>query len=293
VGLKPTYGRVSRYGLVAFASSLDQVGTIARDVGGAALLLDVISGRDERDATSVDVESAPVLAALDAGLEGLRVGVPKEYYPASLNPEIQDLCLRATDRMRRAGATIVECSLPSTSLAIPAYYVLAPAEASSNLSRFDGIRFGRRTEASSSLDDLYRRSRSEGFGDEVKRRIMLGTYVLSAGYYDRYYGRALRARKRITQDFGHVFEHVDVLFTPTSPTVAFSIGERSQDPVQMYLSDVFTVTANLAGLPAISLPIGTAESLPVGGQFMGPAWREDVMVRAAAGLERALEGDVT
>jgi aspartyl-tRNA(Asn)/glutamyl-tRNA(Gln) amidotransferase subunit A len=293
VGIKPTYGLVSRYGLVAFASSLDQVGTLARTVEDAAALLDAIAGHDPRDSTSQARPRHSFAAAALGGAEGLRVGVPREYLPESLGPEIQRLCQRALDRLRGRGAEILDVSLPNTHLAIPAYYVIAPAEASSNLARFDGVRFGRRAEGSLSPREMYERSRSEGFGVEVKRRIMLGTYALSAGYYDAYYGSAQRARARVAADFGDAFQEMDVLFTPTSPTVAFRIGERVQDPVQMYLSDVFTVTANLAGIPAMSLPIGRSGGLPVGGQIMAPHWGEVSMLRAAGALEAALAEDGT
>jgi aspartyl-tRNA(Asn)/glutamyl-tRNA(Gln) amidotransferase subunit A len=213
--------------------------------------------------------------------------------PDALEPEIRQLCQRAVDRLRDQGAEILDVSLPNTHLAIPAYYVIAPAEASSNLARFDGVRFGHRAEGPTSPRDMYERSRSEGFGVEVKRRIMLGTYALSAGYYDAYYGSAQRARARIAADFRDAFRTVDVLFTPTSPTVAFGLGERVQDPVQMYLSDVFTVTANLAGIPAMSLPIGRSRGLPVGGQIMAPRWGEVSMLRAAGALEAALAEEGT
>jgi len=289
VGLKPTYGRVSRYGLVAFASSLDQVGTLGRTVGDAALLLRTISGPDDRDATSADRSVPDFVGAVERGVEGTTVGVPREYFPEELDAGVEARCRTALDALERAGARIRDVSLPHTGYAIPTYYVLAPAEASSNLARFDGVRYGVRAEDADSSRAVYEESRSRGFGPEVKRRIVLGTYVLSAGYYDAYYGRAQRVRRLIARDFREVFDDgVDVLFTPTSPTPAFSLGERTQDPYAMYLSDVFTVTANLAGLPAASVPVGTSDGLPVGGQLIGPPWGEVAVLRTAGAVERAL-----
>ena len=289
VGIKPTYGRVSRYGLVAFASSLDQVGALGRTVRDAAILLEVLSGHDPRDATSVNRPVPPLAAACERGVRGLVVGVPREYFPPGLDPVVRRLTERALVALERAGAEVREVSLPHTRYAIPAYYIIAPAEASSNLARYDGVRFGRRGKGADSTERLYELSRSEGFGTEVKRRILLGTYALSAGYYDAYYGRAQEARAVIARDFDRLFDDgVDVLFTPTSPTPAFKLGERIHDPYQMYLSDVFTVTANLAGVPALSVPIGLAEGLPVGGQFMAAHWREDTLLTAAAALEAEL-----
>ncbi len=289
VGIKPTYGRVSRYGLVAFASSLDQVGTFGATVPDAARLLDVVSGYDRRDPTSVEAEPVDYGSALEAGVEGLVIGVPTEYFPDGLDPELRARMDEALAAMEAAGATLRSVSLPGTELAIPAYYVLAPAEASSNLARFDGVRYGVRA-AADTVPDMYEQTRGSGFGAEVKRRIMLGTYALSAGYYDQYYGSAQRARARIRADFARVFaEGVDALFTPTTPGPAFRIGERTDDPLSMYLSDVFTVTANLAGLPATSVPVGSVSGLPVGGQILAPWWREDTMVAVAAEVERRLE----
>ncbi|MDX1495213.1 MAG: Asp-tRNA(Asn)/Glu-tRNA(Gln) amidotransferase subunit GatA [Longimicrobiales bacterium] len=286
VGLKPTYGRVSRYGLVAFASSLDQVGTFGRTVADAVRLLEVVAGHDPRDATSAEVPVPRFTEALDLGVEGLVVGVPREYFPDSLDPEIRDITRKALERLEAAGATLRDVALPSTELAIPCYYVLAPAEASSNLSRYDGVRYGVR-QAGEDIEDMYRRTRADGFGAEVKRRIMLGTYALSAGYYDQYYGAAQRARRRIRTDLNRVFSGgVDVLFTPTTPGPAFRLGERVADPMQMYLSDVFTVTANLAGVPAVSVPIGEVDGLPVGGQIVAPRWAEETMIRVASTLEK-------
>ena len=289
VGVKPTYGRVSRYGLVAFASSLDQVGTLGLTVRDAAALLEALSGHDPRDATSADRPVPPLAAACERGVRGLVVGVPREYFPPGLDPVVRRLAKRALAALEHAGARVREVSLPHTELAIPAYYIIAPAEASSNLARYDGVRFGRRQRRAKSIVGLYEGSRSGGFGTEVKRRILLGTYALSAGYYDAYYGRAQQARAVIAGDFQRVFrDGVDVLFTPTSPTPAFRLGERLDDPYQMYLSDVFTVPANLAGVPALSVPVGLAGGLPVGGQLMAAHWREDTLLAVAATLEAEL-----
>jgi aspartyl-tRNA(Asn)/glutamyl-tRNA(Gln) amidotransferase subunit A len=290
VGIKPTYGRVSRYGLVAYASSLDQVGVFGRTVDDAAALLEVIAGHDPLDSTSVDTPAPVVRPGVGAGLEGLVVGVPEEYFPSSLHDGIARLCREALRRLESLGAEIREVSLPSTRHAIPTYYIIAPAEASSNLARFDGVRYGARPGGVEGVTELYERTRAL-FGPEVKRRVMLGTYVLSAGYYEAYYGRAQRVRSLVARDFDYVFASgVDVLFTPTTPTPAFRIGERTEDPYEMYLSDVFTVTANLAGVPAMSLPIGEVGDLPVGGQLMAPQWGEPILIRVAAELERALAG---
>ncbi len=289
VGIKPTWGRVSRYGLVAFGSSLDQVGTFGRTVADAARLLAVIAGPDPLDATCAQLDVPDLVATAETEPAGLTLGVPREYFAEGLDPEVRALCERAIDRLRNAGMRIVEVSLPGTRLAIPAYYVIAPAEASSNLARFDGVRYGLRDPDAQTTREVYDRTRSLGFGPEVKRRIMLGTYALSAGYYDQFYGRAQRARVTIRQDFRHVFDDgIDALFTPTTPSPAFRLGEKTEDPLQMYLSDVYTVTANLAGLPAASVPIGGVEGLPVGGQILADQWREDVVVRVAAALERVL-----
>ncbi len=289
VGLKPTYGRVSRYGLVAFASSLDQVGTLATGVADAALLLRVIAGRDARDATTADVAVPDLVAAVGQDVEGLVVGVPGEFFGDELHAGVRARAERAIRLLREAGAEIRDISLPLTRYALPTYYVLAPAEASSNLARYDGVRYGRRVEADA-FDALVRGTRTEGFGTEVRRRILLGTHVLSAGYQDRYYGRAQAARRRIAAEVRRTFASgIDVLFTPTTPRPAFRLGERLDDPYTMYRSDLFTVTASLAGIPAISVPIGEADGLPVGGQLMAGAWQEATLVRAAAGLERALE----
>jgi aspartyl-tRNA(Asn)/glutamyl-tRNA(Gln) amidotransferase subunit A len=291
VGVKPTYGRISRYGLVAYASSLDQIGVVGRSVDDAALALQAIAGRDPHDATSADLE-VPIYRATgavddaDRPLAGLRVGLPKEYFPRSLDARLRERLDAAVGALRRMGAEIKEVSLPHTDVAIPVYYVLAPAEASSNLARFDGARYGLREEGDG-LRGMYERTRSDGFGPEVTRRILLGTYVLSAGYYDAYYRKAQEVRALIARDFARAFEDVDVLFTPTTPTPAFPLGSVS-DPYEMYLSDMFTVTASLAGVPAMSVPVGRVDGLPVGGQLIASHFCEAVMFRAAYALERAL-----
>jgi aspartyl-tRNA(Asn)/glutamyl-tRNA(Gln) amidotransferase subunit A len=287
VGVKPTYGRVSRFGLVAFASSLDQVGVFGQSVGDAVLGLQTIAGRDALDATSSDEEVPDYHAESETSLKGLVIGRPKEYFPESLDPRIRERCDAALDRLRALGATVKDVSLPHTELAIPVYYIVAPAEASSNLARFDGARYGLRVDGDG-LRGMYEQTRSAGFGPEVTRRILLGTYVLSAGYYDAYYRKAQEVRALITHDFADVFDAgVDVLFTPTTPTTAFPLGAKS-DPYEMYLSDIFTATANLAGVPAMSLPIGRVDGLPVGGQIIANHFCEPLMFRTAYALERAL-----
>ena len=286
VGVKPTYGRVSRYGLVAFASSLDQIGVFGGTVDDAAAALRAIAGRDPFDAASAD-EPVPDYGEQLATLDGLVIGKPREYFPEQLDPRIAELCERAIARCRALGATVREISLPHTELAIPVYYIVAPAEASSNLARFDGVRYGLRI-TDRGLREMYEATRSNGFGPEVTRRILLGTYVLSAGYYDAYYGKAMRARRLIASDFDAAFRSgVDLLFTPTTPTTAFAAGSRS-DPYEMYLSDIFTVTANLAGIPALSLPIGRVGGLPVGGQLLAPHFAESRMLGVARLLEHSL-----
>jgi aspartyl-tRNA(Asn)/glutamyl-tRNA(Gln) amidotransferase subunit A len=293
VGVKPTYGRVSRYGLVAFASSLDQVGVLAQSVDDAALALGVIAGRDPRDATSSDENVPDYRAAVRRGatgptpLAGVVIGRPREYFPEGLDGGVLERCETALDALATLGATIRDVSLPHTRYAIPVYYIVAPAEASSNLARFDGVRYGARVQAEA-VSAMYDATRSQGFGAEVTRRILLGTYVLSAGYYDAYYKRAQEVRTLITADFRRVFAGgVDLLFTPTAPTPAFKLGSIS-DPYEMYLNDIFTATANLAGVPAISVPIGSAAGLPVGGQIIAPHFGEAPMFAAAAALERVL-----
>jgi aspartyl-tRNA(Asn)/glutamyl-tRNA(Gln) amidotransferase subunit A len=288
VGVKPTYGRVSRYGLIAFASSLDQVGVFGRAVDDAARGLGAIAGRDPFDSTSAVVPVPRYTDAAARSLEGVVIGRPKEYFPENLDSRIRALCDRALDRYTSLGAKVRDVSLPRTDLAIPVYYIIAPAEASSNLARFDGIRYGLRIEGDG-LRGLYEATRSKGFGPEVTRRIVLGTYVLSAGYYDAYYKKAQQVRTLIAEDFRTVFASgVDVIFTPTTPTPAFPIGAKASDPYEMYLSDIFTVTANLTGVPAISVPIGRVDGLPVGGQLMAPHFHELELFAAAYGLERAL-----
>ncbi|MEE2899708.1 MAG: Asp-tRNA(Asn)/Glu-tRNA(Gln) amidotransferase subunit GatA [Gemmatimonadota bacterium] len=290
VGIKPTYGRVSRYGLAAFASSLDQVGVLGRTVTDAATLLGAISGHDPHDATTADTPVPDYADDVGRGVAGMVVGVPAEYFPDALDPAIRSLLESGLERLVEAGARLEKVSLAHTSYAIPAYYLLAPAEASSNLARYDGVRFGVRQEGSD-IASMYEKTR-RGFGDEVKRRIMLGTYALSAGYYDEYYGTAQRARSLITQDFAEVFARVDVLFTPTAPTTAFSLGERTGDPLAMYMSDVFTVTANLAGIPGVSVPVGYVDGLPVGGQLLAPWWGESTMLAAAGAVEASSPGSL-
>jgi aspartyl-tRNA(Asn)/glutamyl-tRNA(Gln) amidotransferase subunit A len=286
VGVKPTYGRVSRYGLVAFGSSLDQIGVFGANVADAALGLRVIAGRDDLDSTSVDVPVPDYVGESDS-LRGVVIGRPKEYFPPELDGRIASLCERAFERFRALGAEVRDVSLPHTSLAIQVYYIIAPAEASSNLARFDGVRYGLRT-TGDGLRGMYEATRSKGFGPEVTRRIILGTYVLSAGYYDAYYRKAMQVRTLIADDFRRVFSRgVHVLFTPTTPTPAFPFGSKS-DPYEMYLSDIFTCTANLAGVPGLSLPIGRVGKLPAGGQLMAAHFDEQRMFAVASALERAL-----
>ncbi len=289
VGVKPTYGRVSRYGLVAFASSLDQVGVFGRTVDDAALGLQAIAGPDPRDATSSPIEPQAYHAAQHDSLEGLVIGRPREYFPDSLDPRIRDICDQAIERLKSLGAEVCDVSLPHTSLAIPVYYIVAPAEASSNLARFDGVRYGLRL-SGDGLEGMYEATRSNGFGPEVTRRILLGTYVLSAGYYDAYYRKAMAIRGLIRRDFEQVFAAgVHVLLTPTAPTTAFKLGAIS-DPYEMYMSDIFTATANLAGIPGMSVPAGAVEGLPVGVQFLASHFDEYRMFVAAYALERAIAG---
>jgi len=289
VGIKPTYGRVSRYGLVAFGSSLDQIGMFGRDVRSAALLLSAVSGRDERDATTLDRVPLPEPGPAPTSLKGTVIGRPREYFPDGLHPGVRAACDRALARLRDLGAEVRDVSLPHTRYAIPTYYIIAPAEASSNLARYDGVRYGARQDAPD-VRALFRQTRGHGFGAEVRRRILLGTYVLSAGYYDAYYRSAQRARARIAKDFADVFASgVHALFTPTTPTPAFRFGENTADPLAMYLADIFTATANLALIPALSLPIGRDGGLPIGGQLLGPHEGEQTMIRVAQALEAATE----
>ena len=287
VGLKPSYGRVSRYGLIAFASSLDQIGVLTRDVRDAGVVLGAIAGRDPHDQTSVDAPVQDYLAEIGRGARGLRFGVPAEYLAQGVDPAVRDEVLRAADLLEAQGLERREVSLAHTSYALDAYYIIAPAEASSNLARFDGMRYGPRS-ASDELVEAYRATRGEGFGPEVKRRILLGTYVLSAGYYDTYYLRAQKLRTLLRREFSEAFDAVDVLLTPTTPTTAFRFGENTEDPLAMYMADALTIPANLAGLCAISLPGRPAQGLPVGLQLMAAPMREDILLRAAAALEEAV-----
>ncbi|HKC16344.1 MAG TPA: Asp-tRNA(Asn)/Glu-tRNA(Gln) amidotransferase subunit GatA [Steroidobacteraceae bacterium] len=288
-GIKPTYGRVSRYGIVAFASSLDQAGVIARTAEDAALLLGAMAGFDERDSTSVERAVPDYHAALERPLAGLKVGVLKECFDKGLDPAVADCVRAALEVLRREGAQVRDVSLPNLPLSVPTYYVVAPAECSSNLARYDGVRFGHRCEQPRDLKDLYVRSRSEGFGAEVKRRIMTGTYVLSAGYYDAYYLKAQRVRQLIVDDFARAFGEVDVLVGPTTPTVAFELGAKTADPVTMYLNDIYTIGANLAGLPAMSIPCGFADALPVGLQLIGAHFTEERLLNVAHRYQRATD----
>jgi aspartyl-tRNA(Asn)/glutamyl-tRNA(Gln) amidotransferase subunit A len=281
VGLKPTYGRVSRYGMIAFASSLDQAGTITRTAEDAALLLGVMAGFDERDSTSIDEPVPDYLAEIGTSVEGLRVGIVRQHFDAGLDAATGERVREAIAQLEALGATTVEVDMPNIDLSVPTYYVVAPAECSSNLSRFDGVRFGHRAEGAEDLMDLYCRSRGEGFGDEVKRRIMTGTYVLSAGYYDAYYLKAQQVRQLIADDFRKAFADVDVIAGPTAPSPAFRLGDKVDDPIQMYLNDIYTIGANLAGLPGISVPCGFVDGLPVGLHLVGPHFGESVLLRCA------------
>jgi aspartyl-tRNA(Asn)/glutamyl-tRNA(Gln) amidotransferase subunit A len=286
VGFKPTYGRVSRYGMIAFASSLDQAGVLALTAEDAALLLGAMAGFDPLDSTSVDAPVPDYVAALGAPLKGLRIGLLKEFFDAGLDRECGERVRAALDVFKSLGAELREVSLPALPLSVPTYYVVAPAECSSNLSRFDGVRFGHRCKDPRDLLDLYMRTRGEGFGAEVKRRIMTGTYVLSAGYYDAYYLKAQKVRQLISDDFRRAFEQVDVLMGPTAPTPAFEIGAKTDDPITMYLNDIYTIGANLAGLPAVSVPCGFVAGLPVGLQIIGPVFSEAKLLNAAHGYQK-------
>ena len=285
-GIKPTYGRVSRYGMIAFASSLDQAGVIARSAADAALLLGAMAGFDARDSTSVERAVPDYVAGLERPLLGLRVGLLKEFFDQGLDPAVAASVRAALEVLRHQGAVLKEVSLPNLPLSVPTYYVVAPAECSSNLARFDGVRYGYRCEKPRDLKDLYERSRGEGFGAEVKRRIMTGTYVLSAGYFDAYYLKAQRVRQLIANDFTRAFGEVDVLIGPTTPTVAFEIGAKTNDPVTMYLNDIYTIGANLAGLPALSIPCGFVNALPVGLQIIGGHFAEELLLNVAHRYQR-------
>jgi aspartyl-tRNA(Asn)/glutamyl-tRNA(Gln) amidotransferase subunit A len=288
IGLKPTYGRNSRYGLVAFASSLDQIGIFAREVEDVARVLGVIAGRDKHDATTADVPVPDYTAAMNGDLKGARLGFPRTLFGKGLDDEVKKSVESVVDVYRDLGVEIVDVELPRAGNAIAVYYIIATAEASSNLARFDGVRYGFRAEDAPELRQMYRRTREEGFGAEVKRRIMLGTYVLSAGYYDAYYRKAQQVRTLIKNDFLKAFERCDAIITPTSPTPAFAIGEKVDDPLAMYLNDIYTVTANLAGIPGISIPCGlSAERLPIGFQLLGPYWSEPTLFKLAYAYEQA------
>ena len=290
VGLKPTYGRVSRYGLVAFASSLDQIGPITKDVADSAILLNVIAGHDPRDSTSADIPVPDFTKALVKDVNGMRIGIPKEYFIEGMDPEVDKAVREAVRTLEGLGARVSEVSLPHTGHAVATYYILATSEASSNLARYDGVKYGFRAQGAKDLLDMYKKSRSQGFGPEVKRRIMLGTYALSAGYYDAYYKKGQQVRTLIKRDFDDAFRSVDVIATPTAPTPAFRIGEKSSDPLQMYLSDIFTISVNLAGIPGMSLPCGFAKGgLPIGLQLLGRHFDEESIFRAASAYEQATE----
>ena len=289
VGLKPTYGRVSRYGLIAFASSLDQIGPITKDVEDCALLTEVLAGLDPKDSTSADVPVGDYRAALARPVKNLTIGVPKEYFIGGLAPDVEQAMEQALGVFRKLGVTLKEISLPHTEYAVPTYYILATAEASSNLARFDGVRYGHRA-AGATMLEVFERTRGEGFGAEVKRRIILGTYVLSHGYYEAYYLKALKVRTLIQRDFQEAFKTVQAIVTPTSPTPAFRLGEKLEDPLAMYLSDIFTISVNLAGVPALALPCGfTPEGLPIGMQLIGPAFGEEILFQLGHAYEQATD----
>lgn len=287
VGLKPTYGLVSRYGMVAFASSLDQIGPITKDVEDSALLLNIISGYDKKDSTSENIEKKDYTRYLKNDVKGLKIGIPKEYFSDGINQEVKESLEKAINKYKELGAVIEECSIDVAKYALASYYIIACAEASSNLSRFDGIRYGYRTENFENLKDIYRNSRSEGFGSEVKRRIILGTYVLSSGYYEAYYKKAQQVRTLVKNEFKEIFEKYDVILTPTSPTTAFDIGTRSSNPLEMYLADICTVSVNIAGLPAISVPCGLdSEGMPIGMQLIGNYFDEEKILQVAYTYEK-------
>ena len=290
VGLKPTYGLVSRFGLVAYASSLDQIGTLTKDVKDASMLLNIIAGHDEKDTTSASKEKVDYTKCLKNDVKGLKIGVPKEFFDKGLNEEVKESLEKAIEKYKELGAVIEECSLNIADYALASYYIIACAEASSNLGRFDGIRYGHRTKNYENLRDIYRNSRSEGFGDEVKRRIILGTYVLSSGYYDAYYKKAQQVRTLIKNEFAKAFEKYDVILIPTSPNVAFNIGEKSNNPLEMYLADICTVSINIAGLPGISVPCGVnSKGLPIGMQLVGKPFGEETILNAAYTYEQATQ----
>ena len=290
VGLKPTYGLISRYGLVAFASSLDQIGPITKDVKDSAMLLNIIAGHDEKDTTSLNVEKKDYTKALKNDVKGLRIGIPKEYFGEGINKEVKEALEKAIEEYKAMGAIVEECSIPIAEYALATYYIIACAEASSNLGRFDGIRYGYRTSNFKNLRDIFINSRTEGFGKEVKRRIILGTYVLSSGYYDAYYKKAQQVRTLVKKEFDKAFEKYDILITPTAPTVAFDIGKRSNNPLEMYLADICTVSINIAGLPGISIPCGVdSEGMPIGMQIVGKHFAEETILNAAYTYEQKVK----
>ncbi len=294
VGLKPTYGRVSRYGLIAYGSSLDQIGPMTKDVRDAALLLNVIAGHDQRDSTSFANQVPDYLSRLQNGVEGIKLGLPKEYFAEGLDPQVKDAILETAELLKEEGAEIKDVSLPYTKYAVAAYYIIATAEASANLARYDGVKYGYRADGSEDdLIQLYIKTRSQGFGEEVKRRIMLGTYALSAGYYDAYYLKAQKVRTLIKRDIENALSECDLLITPVSPTPAFKIGEKIDDPLELYLSDIYTISVNMAGIPAISIPCGTSsDGLPIALQILGRPFEEDTILRVAYAAEQGLIADV-
>jgi len=287
VGLKPTYGRVSRFGLIAFASSLDQIGPLTHTVEDSAIMLQAIAGYDKQDSTSVDIEVPDYSKSIGQSVKGIKIGLPKEYFIDGVEAEVLDAVNNASEKLKSAGAEIIEISLPHTEYAVPVYYVIAPAEASSNLERYDGVRYGHRSEPAGNLGEMYLKTRTQGFGDEVRRRIMLGTYALSAGYYDAYYRKAQKVRTLIKNDFAEAFKKCDVIITPTMPTPAFNIGEKSSDPLQMYLSDIFTISANLAGIPGLSVPGGfSSNGRPIGVQMLANHFDEPTLFKVASAFEK-------
>jgi len=288
-GIKPTYGRISRWGMIAFASSLDQAGVLTRSAEDAAILMQMMSGFDPKDSTSVDVPVPDYLATLDQPLKGLRIGLPKQHFAVGLNPEVEKQIRAALSEFEKQGAVLKEISLDNSHLSVSAYYVLAPAEASANLSRYDGVRFGYRCDKPVDLEDMYKRTRGEGFGDEVKRRIMIGTYALSAGYYDAYYIKAQKVRRLIKDDFDRAFREVDVIMGPTSPHTAFPLGSKTKDPVTMYLEDIYTIAVNLAGLPGLSVPAGLVNGLPIGLQIVGRDFSEAQLLNLAHRFQQATD----
>ncbi|WP_290702571.1 Asp-tRNA(Asn)/Glu-tRNA(Gln) amidotransferase subunit GatA [Amphritea sp.] len=288
-GLKPTYGRVSRYGMIAYASSLDQGGPMARTAEDNAMMLNVMAGFDPKDSTSIDKAVPDYTLTLNNSLKGLKIGLPKEFFSGEIDPQITAQVQSAIREFEALGATVKEISLPNTHLAIPAYYIIAPAEASSNLSRFDGVRYGHRCEDPANLEDMYKRSRGEGFGEEVKRRIMVGTYALSEGFYDAYYKKALQIRRLIQQDYVNALAEVDIIMGPTTPHPAFKLGEKSSDPIAMYMEDIFTISLNLAGMPGMSIPCGFTNGLPVGLQLIGNYFAEERLLNAAHQFQQATD----